>query len=134
MAGSSSAVGLQGAFAAVLGVRVQLLEAMTARACQEEVSLERLETMGDCFLKLAVGVHVYRALPEASEDALTRAREAAISNFALAATAQRVQLQVRHPPSHCSSQCSAHCSVHCEGPIRSACPVPISLGHAPSVC
>jgi len=47
-------------------------------------------------LKLAVGVHVFRATPDVNEDELTRAREAAISNHALAATAQRMQLQVQH--------------------------------------
>ena len=44
-----------------------LLEAFTPRACLEQYSYERLELLGDAFLKLAASLHLFRRFPRAHE-------------------------------------------------------------------
>jgi dsRNA-specific ribonuclease len=41
-----------------------ILEAITPASCQEDVSYERLENLGDAFLKYAASVHVFLAHPQ----------------------------------------------------------------------
>ena len=46
---------------------VYVLEALTPKACQEDISYERVELLGDAFLKYAVSLFLFHKLPEAHE-------------------------------------------------------------------
>ena len=46
---------------------VYVLEALTPKACQEDYSYERLELLGDAFLKFAVSLFLFLTFPEAHE-------------------------------------------------------------------
>ena len=46
---------------------VYVLEALTPKACQEDVSYERFELLGDAFLKYAVSIFLFHKYPEAHE-------------------------------------------------------------------
>lgn len=46
---------------------VYVLEALTPKACQEEISYERFELLGDAFLKYAVSLFLFHKFPEAHE-------------------------------------------------------------------
>ena len=46
---------------------VHVLEALTPKACQEDTSYERLELLGDAFLKYAVSLFLFHKFPEAHE-------------------------------------------------------------------
>lgn len=47
---------------------------------EDDINLERLETIGDSFLKYAVSTHLYWAFPDGDEGLLTRIRNTLISN------------------------------------------------------
>ncbi|MCL7027826.1 hypothetical protein MKW94_016522, partial [Papaver nudicaule] len=60
-----------------------ILEAITTKKCQEEISLESLETLGDSFLKYAVSRHLFESNKNQDEGLLTREKEGMISNRVL---------------------------------------------------
>ena len=69
-----------------------LAEATTAAAAGEDMNLERLELLGDAFLKYAVSVALFTAAPRAHEGQLSTARSARVCNAALAAAARNADL------------------------------------------
>lgn len=60
----------------------------------ERFSLERLEVLGDAFLKYAVGRHVFLAHGSIDEGQLTRKRSGIVNNSHLYKLAIRSNLQV----------------------------------------
>ncbi|KAK4744261.1 hypothetical protein SAY87_010573 [Trapa incisa] len=62
---------------------VKVLEAITSKQCQEEFHLESLETLGDSFLKYAVGQQLYKSYENHHEGMLSLKREKLTSNDAL---------------------------------------------------
>ncbi|KAL0887460.1 hypothetical protein Bca101_011443 [Brassica carinata] len=78
--------------AEVSGHRV--LEALTTEKCQERFSLERLEVLGDAFLKFAVSRHLFLQHDRLDEGELTRRRSNAVNNSNLFRLATRRNLQV----------------------------------------
>ncbi|KAJ0266449.1 Dicer-like protein 4 [Hirschfeldia incana] len=78
--------------AEVSGHRV--LEALTTEKCQERFSLERLEVLGDAFLKFAVSRHLFLHHDKLDEGELTRRRSNAVNNSNLFRLATRRNLQV----------------------------------------
>ncbi|XP_022729085.1 dicer-like protein 4 isoform X2 [Durio zibethinus] len=72
----------------------RVLEALTTEKCQERFSLERLETLGDAFLKFAVGRHLFLLHDALDEGQLTRRRSNAVNNSNLFKLATRSNLQV----------------------------------------
>ena len=46
------------------------MEAITSKACDQLISYETLETLGDAFLKFATTVHLYQSFPHAHEGTL----------------------------------------------------------------
>ncbi|KAH9654546.1 Dicer-like protein 4 [Citrus sinensis] len=71
-----------------------LLKALTTEKCQERFSLERLEILGDAFLKYAVGRHLFLLHDTVDEGELTRRRSNAVNNSNLLKLAARNNLQV----------------------------------------
>ena len=65
----------------------RMLEALTLSRCGEDVSLERLELLGDTLFKFFVSVDLYRRNPAAREGELTQKRCDWISNIFQACTA-----------------------------------------------
>ncbi|XP_028758758.1 endoribonuclease Dicer homolog 2-like [Neltuma alba] len=61
----------------------KILEAITAKECQEQFHYESLETLGDSFLKYAVGQHLYLTYPFDPEGLLSTKKDKMISNAAL---------------------------------------------------
>ena len=59
---------------------LRLLEALTCASSGEDFSLERLEMLGDSFLKMAVSIHVYSHKNHKDEGKLTKYRTRQISN------------------------------------------------------
>ena len=59
---------------------LQLLEAVTSASAGENFNLERLEMLGDSFLKMAVSIHVYWHKHYKDEGKLTKYRQRQISN------------------------------------------------------
>nr|WOD55120.1 DICER-like protein 4 [Abelmoschus esculentus] len=72
----------------------RVLEALTTEKCQERFSLERLESLGDAFLKFAVGRHLFLLHDSLDEGQLTRRRSNAVNNSNLFKLATRRNLQV----------------------------------------
>ncbi|XP_021275639.1 dicer-like protein 4 isoform X1 [Herrania umbratica] len=72
----------------------RVLEALTTEKCQERFSLERLESLGDAFLKFAVGRHLFLLHDILDEGGLTRRRSNAVNNSNLFKLATRRNLQV----------------------------------------
>ncbi|XVF35510.1 hypothetical protein REPUB_Repub18cG0151900 [Reevesia pubescens] len=72
----------------------RVLEALTTEKCQERFSLERLESLGDAFLKFAVGRHLFLLHDALDEGELTRRRSNAVNNSNLFKLAIRSNLQV----------------------------------------
>uniref|UniRef100_A0A2P2K9Q1 Dicer-like protein 4 isoform X1 n=1 Tax=Rhizophora mucronata TaxID=61149 RepID=A0A2P2K9Q1_RHIMU len=72
----------------------RVLEALTSEKCQERFSLERLETLGDSFLKFAVSRHLFLLYDTFDEGELTRKRSNAVNNSNLFKLACRRNLQV----------------------------------------
>ncbi|KAG6676656.1 hypothetical protein I3842_15G163400 [Carya illinoinensis] len=72
----------------------RLLEAVTTEKCQERFSLERLEILGDAFLKFAVARHLFILHGTLDEGELTRKRSHVVNNSNLYKLATRSKLQV----------------------------------------
>ncbi|XP_028758757.1 endoribonuclease Dicer homolog 2 [Neltuma alba] len=62
---------------------VKILEAITAKKCQESFHYESLETLGDSFLKYAAGQYLYQIYPTYHEGLLSVKKDKIISNAAL---------------------------------------------------
>ena len=60
-----------------------LLQALTTKSAGDSVNLERLETLGDAFLKFSTSVFLYCERPSAHEGKLTDARSRRVGNFNL---------------------------------------------------
>ncbi|OWM72843.1 hypothetical protein CDL15_Pgr021149 [Punica granatum] len=71
----------------------RVLEALTTERCQERFSLERLEILGDAFLKFAVGRHLFLLHETLDEGQLTRRRSNYVDNSNLFRLAIRKNLQ-----------------------------------------
>lgn len=69
-----------------------VLEAITPRMCLEIMDSERLELVGDSFLKFAVSVELFRLYPEKHEGELTVLRNKYISNDHQSAMAKNYNL------------------------------------------
>ena len=61
---------------------VQILEALTTKECQETISLESLETLGDSFIKYVTSQNLFSKYKH-REDKLTSMREEKVTNAAL---------------------------------------------------
>ncbi|XP_058759719.1 dicer-like protein 4 isoform X1 [Vicia villosa] len=73
---------------------LRVLEALTTEKCQERLSLERLEVLGDAFLKFAVGRHFFLLHDSFHEGDLTSKRSNVVNNSNLFKLAIRRNLQV----------------------------------------
>ncbi|KAJ1385905.1 Ribonuclease III domain [Sesbania bispinosa] len=73
---------------------LKVLEALTTEKCQERFSLERLEVLGDAFLKFAVARHFFLMHDNLHEGDLTRRRSNVVNNSNLFKLAIRRKLQV----------------------------------------
>uniref|UniRef100_A0A914HEZ6 Helicase ATP-binding domain-containing protein n=1 Tax=Globodera rostochiensis TaxID=31243 RepID=A0A914HEZ6_GLORO len=62
---------------------VLLLQALTTSSASDGINLERLETIGDSFLKMAVTDYLYHTHPEQHEGKLSFARSKEVSNSRL---------------------------------------------------
>ncbi|CAN8252441.1 unnamed protein product [Cochlearia groenlandica] len=80
------------AIAEVSGHKV--LEALTTEKCLERLSLERLEVLGDAFLKFVVSRHLFLHHDKLDEGQLTRRRSNVVNNSNLFRLAIRRNLQV----------------------------------------
>ena len=60
-----------------------LLQALTTKSALDCINLERLETLGDCFLKFATTVSLYCNRPNSHEGLLSNARSRLVGNFNL---------------------------------------------------
>ncbi|KAK7388536.1 hypothetical protein VNO78_23354 [Psophocarpus tetragonolobus] len=76
----------------ISGLRV--LEALTTEKCQERLSLERLEVLGDAFLKFAVARHFFLMHDSLHEGDLTNRRSNTVNNSNLFKLAIKRNLQV----------------------------------------
>ncbi|KAJ4709652.1 Dicer-like protein [Melia azedarach] len=78
----------------------RVLEALTTEKCQERFSLERLEILGDSFLKYAVGRHLFLLHDTLDEGELTLRRSNAVNNSNLfkLATTNNLQVYIRDQP------------------------------------
>ncbi|XP_058180782.1 dicer-like protein 4 [Rhododendron vialii] len=72
----------------------RVLEALTTEKCNERFSLERLEVLGDAFLKFAVGRHLFLLHDKLDEGQLTRKRSNLVNNSNLCKLAKKSKLQV----------------------------------------
>lgn len=75
-------------------ILVQVLEALTTERCCESFSLERLEVLGDAFLKFAVGRCLFLNHDTLDEGQLTRRRSNIVNNSNLLKLATSRKLQV----------------------------------------
>ncbi|XP_017241588.1 dicer-like protein 4 isoform X3 [Daucus carota subsp. sativus] len=75
----------------------RVLEALTTEKCNEHFSLERLEVLGDAFLKYAVGRRLFVLHDALDEGQLTRKRSSVVNNSNLLklAIANRLQVYIR---------------------------------------
>lgn len=71
----------------------RVLEALTTEQCHERFSLERLEVLGDAFLKFAVGRHLFLKHETFDEGQLTRRRSNLVNNSNLCKLAIKNKLQ-----------------------------------------
>ena len=69
-----------------------VLQAITTTHSGDAFNLERLEMLGDSFLKLAVSIHLFCAYSDKDEGKLTRRRTNQISNLALYRAAAKKSL------------------------------------------
>ncbi|PWA74613.1 dicer-like 4 [Artemisia annua] len=78
----------------------RVLEALTTERCNERFSLERLEVLGDAFLKFAVGRHVFLVNDSLDEGILTRKRSNMVNNSHLfrLALSNNLQVYIRDQP------------------------------------
>ncbi|KAJ8768160.1 hypothetical protein K2173_021100 [Erythroxylum novogranatense] len=72
----------------------RILEALTTEKCLERLSLERLETLGDSFLKFAVSRYLFLQYDTFDEGELTRKRSNAVNNANLFKLARQKNLEV----------------------------------------
>ncbi|GMN70654.1 hypothetical protein TIFTF001_039694, partial [Ficus carica] len=72
----------------------RVLEALTTERCQEGFSLERLEILGDAFLKFAVARNLFLSHDTLREGPLTKKRSKTVSNLNLLQLACKRNLQV----------------------------------------
>ncbi|GER33663.1 dicer-like protein 4 [Striga asiatica] len=72
----------------------RILEALTTERCGEHFSLERLEVLGDAFLKFAVGRHLFLKHDALDEGQLTKKRSNIVNNSNLVKLATKSNLQV----------------------------------------
>ncbi|KAK2993669.1 hypothetical protein RJ640_009484 [Escallonia rubra] len=72
----------------------RVLEALTTEKCNEHFSLERLEVLGDAFLKFAVGRQLFLLHDALDEGLLTRKRSNLVNNSHLLKLATLKNLQV----------------------------------------
>ncbi|CAL4917739.1 unnamed protein product [Urochloa decumbens] len=70
---------------------LKILEALTTKECQEDFSLESLETLGDSFLKYVTGQHLFSTY-KYREGKLTSMRKKLVSNAALCQLACKSKL------------------------------------------
>lgn len=73
----------------------QVLEALTTEQCQERFSLERLEVLGDAFLKFSVARHFFLLHDSFHEGDLTSKRSNIVNNSNLLKLAVKRNLQVK---------------------------------------
>ncbi|KAH6828797.1 dicer-like 4 [Perilla frutescens var. hirtella] len=75
----------------------RILEALTTERSCENFSLERLEVLGDAFLKFAVGRYLFLKHDALDEGQLTRKRSNIVNNFNLLklATGKKLQVYIR---------------------------------------
>lgn len=78
----------------MLSFMFQILEALTTEKCHERFSLERLEVLGDAFLKFVVGRHLFLLHDTLDEGQLTRKRSSIVNNSNLFKLAKLNNLQV----------------------------------------
>lgn len=105
----------------------RILEALTTEKCQERFSLERLEILGDAFLKFAVGRHLFLRHEALDEGGLTRKRSKAVNNSNLfnLAVKSNLQVYIRDQPFEASQffalgrPCPNICNSRSEGMIHS---------------
>ncbi|KAJ1271827.1 hypothetical protein BS78_06G155400 [Paspalum vaginatum] len=71
-----------------------ILEALTTERCLERISLERLEVLGDAFLKYVVGRHNFISYEGLDEGQLTRRRSDIVNNSNLYELSIKRNLQV----------------------------------------
>lgn len=78
----------------------RVLEALTTEKCNERFSLERLEVLGDAFLKFAVGRHLFVLNNSLDEGQLTRKRSNMVNNSHLfkLALSNNLHVYVRDQP------------------------------------
>ena len=69
-----------------------VLQALTTTHSGDAFNLERLEMLGDAFLKLAVSLHLYCTYYDKDEGKLTQRKKRQISNLALFRAAERTSL------------------------------------------
>ena len=69
-----------------------VLQALTTTHSGDAFNLERLEMLGDAFLKLAVSLHLYCTYQDKDEGKLTQHKKRQISNLALFRAAERTSL------------------------------------------
>ena len=69
-----------------------VLQALTTTHSGDAFNLERLEMLGDAFLKLAVSLHLYCTYHDKDEGKLTQRKKRQISNLALFRAAERTSL------------------------------------------
>ena len=69
-----------------------VLQALTTTHSGDAFNLERLEMLGDAFLKLAVSLHLYCTYQDKDEGKLTQRKKRQISNLALFRGAERTSL------------------------------------------
>ncbi|KAG9456245.1 hypothetical protein H6P81_000753 [Aristolochia fimbriata] len=72
----------------------RILEALTTEKCSERFSLERLEVLGDAFLKYAVGRRLFLSYESQDEGQLTKKRSNIVNNLHLRQLAIENNLQV----------------------------------------
>ena len=70
----------------------EILTAVTAKSCADSFNLERLETLGDCFLKLAVSMSVFWEHINKHEGQLSKKRSRLVSNANLFSLARKKNL------------------------------------------
>ncbi|KAM3337085.1 dicer-like protein 4 isoform X1 [Capsicum galapagoense] len=103
-----------------------VLEALTTENCHESFSLERLEVLGDAFLKFAVGRHLFLLHDAFDEGQLTRKRSNIVNNSNLYMVAVRSNLQAyirdqSFEPNHfyvVGRPCPVTCNKHTEKNIH----------------
>ncbi|KAI3744431.1 hypothetical protein L1987_57511 [Smallanthus sonchifolius] len=106
----------------------RILEALTTERCNERFSLERLEVLGDAFLKFAVGRHLFLVNQSLDEGILTRKRSNMVNNSHLLklALSNNLHVYIRDQPFEPSHfypfgrRCSVICTDSTQDQIHSS--------------